>query len=345
MSRSFKGNITLAHGAGGRASHQLIQDIFLFHLTNPYLLQEDDGAVLDPLGSRELSGRWVTSTDAHVVTPLFFPGGDIGHLAINGTVNDLVMMGASPRYLTAAFILEEGLSIELLDRVVASMAMASKTAGVPVVAGDTKVVERGKADGVFITTTGFGWVPPGVHCSGRRARPGDAILISGFLGDHAIALMAERNGLTFGSPLISDTAALHDLVAPLLAQNSDSIHVLRDPTRGGLATVLNEIAHQSGVAIEIDERCLPIRPEVLAAAELLGLDPLYLANEGKLVLVCEEEVAETLLALMRGHPLGKASARIGQVIPSSRPYVEMKTPWGGRRLVDWLMGEHLPRIC
>lgn len=345
MKRSIKGAITLAHGAGGRASHQLIHDIFLFHLDNPYLRQGDDGAVLAPLDSRGVAGRWVTSTDAHVVTPLFFPGGDIGHLAINGTLNDLAMMGASPCYLTATFILEEGLSIDLLDRVVASMAAASKAAGVPVVAGDTKVVERGKADGLFITTTGLGLIPPGVHCSGREAKPGDAVLVSGTLGDHAIALMADRNGLTFEPPLRSDTAPLHDLVAQLLTLKPASIHVLRDPTRGGLATVLNEIVQQSGVAIEIDENQLPIRPEVLAASELLGLDPLYLANEGKLVLICEEGEAETLLARMRDHPLGKDSARIGQVIPAKMPYVEMKTLWGGRRLVDWLMGEHLPRIC
>jgi len=342
---SISGAITLAHGAGGRASHQLIRDIFLFHLGNPFLQQGDDGAVLDPLDSSSDGGRWVTATDAHVVTPLEFPGGDIGLLAVNGTINDLAMMGASPRYLTAAFILEEGLPLTVLDRVVASMAVASKNAGVPVVAGDTKVVERGKGDGIFITTSGFGLIPPALECGGRHAKPGDAILISGTLGDHAIALMAERNGLVFDTPLLSDTAALHGLVADILMPRPEAVHVLRDPTRGGVATVLNEIAQQSGVAIEIDESQLPMRPEVAAAAELLGLDPLYLANEGKVIVICAATDAETILVRMREHPLGKNSARIGEVVASPRPYVEMKTRWGGRRLVDWLMGELLPRIC
>jgi hydrogenase expression/formation protein HypE len=344
VNRSIAGAITLAHGAGGRASHQLIRDIFLFHLGNPFLQQGDDGAVLDPL-EPNAQGRWVTATDAHVVTPLEFPGGDIGRLAVNGTINDLAMMGATPRYLTAAFILEEGLSLALLDRIVASMATASREAGVPVVAGDTKVVERGKGDGIFITTSGFGLISPGIQCGGRHAKPGDAILVSGTLGDHAIALMAERNGLIFDSPLLSDTAALHGLVANILRPRPEAVHVLRDPTRGGVATVLNEIAQQSGVAIEIDESQLPMRPEVSAAAELLGLDPLYLANEGKVIVICDATDAEAILLRMREHPLGQRSARIGEVLTSSRPYVEMKTRWGGRRLVDWLMGELLPRIC
>ena len=344
MTRSTEGAITLAHGAGGRASHQLIQDIFFFHLGNPFLLQGDDGTVLNPAAS-DPGSRWVTTTDAHVVIPVEFPGGDIGRLAVNGTINDLAMMGATPKYLTAAFILEEGLSIALLDRLIASMANASREAGVPVVAGDTKVVERGKGDGVFITTTGFGLIPPHIQLSGSRAQPGDAILVSGTLGDHAMALMAERNGLHFDPPLRSDTAALHDLVAHLLAPKPEAVHALRDPTRGGLATVLNEIAHQSNVAIEIDESQIPIRPEVLAAAELLGLDPLYLANEGKLVVVCEATHADRILAALRDHPLGKDSALIGHVRATPRPFVELKTHWGGRRLVDWLMGELLPRIC
>ncbi len=345
MKRTIQGAITLAHGAGGRASHQLIQDIFFFHLGNPFLEQGDDGAVLDSFDPAGKQGRWVTTTDAHVVTPLVFPGGDIGCLAVNGTINDLAMMGATPLYLTAAFILEEGLSLALLDQLVASMAKASRKAGVPVVAGDTKVVERGKGDGLFITTAGFGLIPEDIDCSGRHARPGDAILVSGTLGDHAIALMAERNGLSFGSPLLSDTAALHGLVADILAPRPKAVHVLRDPTRGGLATVLNEIAQQSGVAIEIDESQLPMRREVAAAAELLGLDPLYLANEGKMIVICKASEAESILARMQAHPLGKDSARIGQVLATSTPFVEMRTHWGGRRLVDWLMGELLPRIC
>lgn len=345
MKRSIEGAITLAHGAGGRASHQLIQDIFLHHLGNPYLLQGDDGAVLDSIGPRLNPMRWVTATDAHVVSPLFFPGGDIGSLSVNGTLNDLAMMGATPQYLTAAFILEEGLAIKSLDRIVASMACASKAAGVPVVAGDTKVVERGKGDGIFITTTGFGLIKPGIRCGGQYAQAGDVVLLSGTLGDHAIALMAQRNGMTFSSPLRSDTAALHELVAEVITPRPEAIHVLRDPTRGGLATVLNEIAQQSGVAIEIDERQIPIRKEVLAAADLLGLDPLYLANEGKLVVICDPLDANAILTRMRAHPLGQDSVRIGEVVTSSRPYVELKTLWGGRRFIDWLMGEHLPRIC
>ena len=344
MKRSTEGSITLAHGAGGRASHRLIQDIFFFHLGNPHLLAGDDGAVLDP-PNMSCASRWVTTTDAHVVVPLEFPGGDIGQLAINGTINDLAVMGATPKFLTAAFILEEGLSIALLDRIVASMALAAREAGVPVVAGDTKVVERGKGDGIFITTSGFGLIPPGIELGGCRAKPGDAILVSGTLGDHAIALMAERNGLSFDPPLRSDTASLHTLVAKILSHKPEAIHVLRDPTRGGLATVLNEIAQQSKVAIEIDESQIPIRPEVLATAELLGLDPLYLANEGKLVAICKASEAENILSLMRDHPLGKDSALIGHVTAATRPFVELKTHWGGRRLVDWLMGELLPRIC
>lgn len=344
VKRSTAGAIHLAHGAGGRASHQLTLDLFFYHLGNPYLLKGDDGAVLDSADSVPGS-RWVATTDAHVVTPLEFPGGDIGHLAVNGTINDLAMMGATPRYLTASFILEEGLLIERLDRVVASMAVASKAAGVPVVAGDTKVVERGKGDGIFITTSGFGLIPPGIELSGSRAQPGDAILVSGTLGDHAVALMAERNGMSFDPPLRSDTVALHGLVSKILTARPEALHVLRDPTRGGLATVLNEIALKSNVGIEIDESQIPIRPEVLAAAELLGLDPLYLANEGKMIVICEAEDAEFILGQMRDHPLGKNSALIGHVIPASRPYVELKTHWGGRRLVDWLMGELLPRIC
>lgn len=345
MKRPIAGAITLAHGAGGRASHQLIQEIFLFHLGNPFLQQGDDGAVLDLLEPDSQGGRWVTATDAHVVTPLEFPGGDIGRLAVNGTINDLAMMGASPRYLTAAFILEEGLSLALLDRVVASMATAAKTAGVPVVAGDTKVVERGKGDGMFITTSGFGLLPAGIQCGGSHAKPGDAVLVSGTLGDHAMALMAERNGLIFDPPLLSDTAALHGLVADILTPRPSAVHVLRDPTRGGVATVLNEIAQQSGVAIEIDESRLPMRPEVTAAAELMGLDPLYLANEGKVIVICKATDADSILLRMREHPLGQQSSQIGQVLASSRPFVEMRTHWGGRRLVDWLTGEVLPRIC
>jgi hydrogenase expression/formation protein HypE len=269
----------------------------------------------------------------------------VGSLSVHGTLNDVAMMGAEPLYLTCAFILEEGLSLKILDQIVASLAKAAQDAGIPIVAGDTKVVERGKGDGIFITTTGIGRRLPGARCSGNLARPGDAVLVSGTLGDHAIALMAERQGLRFGTPVQSDSAALHTLVARLFEDQPEAIHVLRDPTRGGIGTSLNEIALQSEVAIEIEETALPIRPPVAAAAELLGLDPLYLANEGKMIVICDPDATDRLLSCLRSHPLGTQCARIGTVLESRRPFVEMITPYGGRRLVDWLTGEMLPRIC
>ncbi|WP_374547892.1 hydrogenase expression/formation protein HypE [Rhodoblastus sp.] len=334
------GQVDMAHGSGGRAMAQLIEELFAKHLGNEYLGQGDDGAVLPHPGE----GRLVMATDSHVVSPLFFPGGDIGCLSVHGTINDVAVMGAKPLYLAAGFILEEGFKLADLARIVQSMAAAAQAAGVPVVTGDTKVVERGKGDGVFITTTGVGVVPPGRELSGRRARPGDAILVSGTLGDHGMAIMAERESLGFDSPIVSDSAALHGLIDTMLATGAD-IRVLRDPTRGGLATTLNEIARQSGVGMMLQEKALPVQPAVNAACEFLGLDPLYVANEGKLVAICAEQDAERLLAAMRAHPLGGAAAIVGSVHADDHHFVQMTTAFGGRRIVDWLSGEQLPRIC
>jgi hydrogenase expression/formation protein HypE len=279
-----------------------------------------------------------------VISPLFFPGGDIGALAVHGTINDVAMAGARPLYLTASFILEEGLPLADLARIVASMAGAARTAGVPVIAGDTKVVERGKGDGVFITTTGLGVVPDGILISGNRARPGDAILLSGSIGDHGVAILSKRENLGFDTEIQSDSAALHELVAAMIAAVPE-IHCLRDPTRGGLATTLNELAHQSQVGMQIRESAIPVRPAVAAACELLGLDPLYVANEGKLVAICPADTATRLLAVMHAHPLGKTAAIIGEVVEDPLRLVQMETWLGGSRIVDWLAGEQLPRIC
>ena len=334
------GQIDMAHGSGGRAMAQLIEELFAKHLGNEYLAQGDDGALLPHPGE----GRLVMATDSHVVSPLFFPGGDIGCLSVHGTINDVAVMGAEPLYLSAGFILEEGFKLADLARIVLSMAAAAREAGVPIVTGDTKVVERGKGDGVFITTTGVGVVRPGNELSGRNALPGDAILVSGTLGDHGMAIMAERESLGFESPIVSDTAALHGLIAAMRESGAE-IHVLRDPTRGGLATTLNEIARQSGVGMMLQEKNLPVKPEVEAACEFLGLDPLYVANEGKLVAICAAADAEKLLAVMRAHPLGGAAAMIGTVHEDAHHFVQMTTGFGGRRIVDWLSGEQLPRIC
>ena len=334
------GHVDMAHGSGGRAMAQLIDELFARHLGNDYLAQGDDGALLPPPGE----GRLVMATDAHVVSPLFFPGGDIGCLSVHGTINDVAVMGAEPLYLSAAFIIEEGFKFADLERIVKSMAEAAKAAGVPVVTGDTKVVERGKGDGVFITTTGVGIVRPGCELSGRNARPGDAILVSGTLGDHGMAIMAERESLGFDSPIVSDTAALHGLIAAMRASGAE-IHVLRDPTRGGLATTLNEIARQSGVGMMLQEKALPVTPAVGAACEFLGLDPLYVANEGKLVAICAESDASKLLNALRSHPLGKDAAIVGSVHEDPHHFVQMTTAFGGKRIVDWLSGEQLPRIC
>ncbi len=338
------GRIDMSHGAGGRAGAQLVEELFLRHLDNPFLRQGDDGAVLPAPTFDSAVGKLVLSTDCHVVSPLFFPGGDIGSLAVHGTINDVAMMGAWPLALTAGFVIEEGFALGELDRIVASMAAAARAAGVPVVAGDTKVVERGKGDGVFITTTGFGVVPAGVELAGTRAKPGDAILLSGSIGEHGMAIMSQRENLAFEAPIVSDSAALHTLVAALLATGAE-LRCLRDPTRGGLATTLNEIARQSGVGMLLDETAIPLQPAVAAACEFLGLDPLYVANEGKLVAIVAVADVDRVLAAMRAHPLGAAAARIGTVQADPGHFVQMTTCLGGRRNVDWLSGEQLPRIC
>ncbi len=335
-----RGHVDLSHGGGGRAMLQLVRELFARHLDNDVLARGDDGAVLPAPG-----GRLVLTTDSHVVSPLFFPGGDIGCLAVHGTVNDLAMMGARPLWLTAGFVLEEGFPLADLDRIAASMAHACREAGVLLVAGDTKVVERGKGDGVFITTTGAGVLESACTLSGNQARPDDAILLSGTVGDHGMAIMSQRENLGFDTPIQSDTAALHDLAGRLVARGGDSLRFMRDPTRGGLAATLNEIAHQSGVGVVLDEAAIPVRPEVRAACELLGIDPLNVANEGKLVLACAAGVAVDLLAVMHDHPLGREAARIGHVTEDPNHFVQMRTPLGGFRMIDWLSGEQLPRIC
>lgn len=334
-----QGRVELAHGGGGRAMVQLVAELFARHLGNDLLAQGNDGAVLPEPG-----GRLVVATDSHVVSPLFFPGGDIGCLAVHGTVNDVAVMGGEPRYIAAGFILEEGFPLADLARIVASMAAAARRAGVKLVAGDTKVVERGKGDGVFITTTGVGVLPPGLALSGDCARPGDVVILSGPIGEHGMAILSVRENLGFDAPILSDTAPLNGLTAAMLASGAH-LRLMRDPTRGGLAATLNEIAQQSGVGIHIDETAIPIRPAVAAGCELLGLDPLNLANEGRLVAVCAPEDADRLLAAMRTHPLGAEAALIGEVVADEQRFVQMRTRFGGRRMVDWLAGEQLPRIC
>jgi hydrogenase expression/formation protein HypE len=333
------GAVDMIHASGGRAMAQLIQELFVKHLDNDLLRQANDQAAFEVP-----AGRMVMSTDGHVISPLFFPGGDIGSLSVHGTINDVAMAGARPLYLSAGFILEEGFPLGDLERIVASMARAASEAGVPVVTGDTKVVEKGKGDGIFITTTGVGVVPAGVNISGDRARPGDAILVSGSLGDHGVAIMSSRENLEFETAIESDSAALHTLVAEMVAA-APAIRCLRDPTRGGLATTLNELTQQSAVGMQLRECDIPVKPAVSAACELLGLDPLYVANEGKLICICPPEDAQRLLEVMRAHPLGCDAAIIGEVVEDPHGFVQMETNFGGNRVVDWLAGEQLPRIC
>lgn len=333
-------SIVLGHGSGGKLTHELITMRFQSHFDNPVLNAGDDAAVIN-LGN---GNRMAVSTDSHVVWPLFFPGGNIGRLAVCGTVNDLAMMGATPLYLTAGFILEEGLETDLIDRVVASMQAAALECGVQVVAGDTKVVERGKADRIYINTSGVGLIPTGVHIGGARAEPGDLVLISGTIGDHGIAVLEARGELGFVSNVSSDVAPLNRLVSAMMATDHP-IHVLRDPTRGGLATSLVEIARQSQVRIKVEENSIPIRPEVSAACEMLGLDPLYIANEGKLIAILPRAGAEDVLAAMQSNQYGKDAAIIGEVQPGPPGRVLMKTGIGSTRLIDMLSGEMLPRIC
>ncbi len=330
----------MGHGAGGRMSHQLIQKAFMYAFDNPALRAGDDAARVES----NLHANLAISTDAHVVFPLFFPGGDIGKLAVCGTVNDVAMLGAKPLYLTAGFILEEGLPMETLKQVVASMKSAADEAGVQIVAGDTKVVQRGKADGLYITTAGVGVVREGVSISGANAKAGDTIILSGSIGDHGIAVLAARGELGFQSSLQSDVAPLNHLIDAMMNASSN-VHVLRDPTRGGLATTLNEIANQSNVGIMLNEETLPVHPEVAAACEMLGFDPLYVANEGKLVTMVAREDAEKVLAAMRATKYGEGAVIIGEVTAEPRGRVLLKTELGSTRIVDMLAGEMLPRIC
>jgi hydrogenase expression/formation protein HypE len=334
-----RGVVDMSHGSGGRAMAQLIDELFLAAFDNEWLREMNDQARV-PMPR----GRLVVATDSHVITPLFFPGGDIGCLSVHGTVNDVAMAGAKPLYLTSGFILEEGYPLADLKRIVESMAKAAMEAGVPIITGDTKVVEKGKGDGVFINTTGVGVVPEGIDVSGNRARPGDAILVSGTMGDHGVAIMSLRENLTFETTIASDTQALHRLVAAMV-EAVPTLHCLRDPTRGGLATTLNEIARQSGVGMRLEEAAIPVRAEVAAACEFLGLDPLYVANEGKLVAICSADDAPRLLSAMRAHPQGRDAAIIGEVVEDAHRFVQMRTGFGGSRMVDWLAGEQLPRIC
>lgn len=336
------GAVDLTHGAGGRATAQLINDVFGRHFTNAWLDEGHDGALLPPM-NRPVA----VSCDGHVVRPLFFPGGDIGRLSVAGTVNDVAMCGARPLYLTASFILEEGFPLKDLDAVVASMAKTCEEAGVAIVTGDTKVVERGHGDGVYIAISGIGEKISEGTISGRAARPGDAVLISGTMGDHGTAILSFREGMSFGTTVESDCAPLNEMVEAVLSA-APRVHVLRDPTRGGLAATLNEIASQSNVGILLEESTVPVRPEVRNACEFLGLDPLYVANEGKMIVIVPEDEADAALAAMRASPYGENAARIGRVTDDSDVpvgMVEMVTLMGGRRTVDWLAGEQLPRIC
>ncbi len=332
--------IVMGHGAGGRMSHQLIQKAFVSAFQNTALNAGDDAALVEPGLRQKLS----ISTDAHVVWPLFFPGGDIGKLAVCGTVNDVAMLGAKPLYLTAGFILEEGLPMDTLKRVVESMRLAAEEAGVQIVAGDTKVVQKGKADGMYITTAGVGVVREDVNVSGANAKPGDVVILSGTIGDHGIAVLGARGELGFQSSLQSDVAPLNHLIAAML-NVSPHIHVLRDPTRGGLATTLNEIAVQSNAGILLKEETIPVHPEVNAACEMLGFDPLYVANEGKLVAIVPKEQAEEVLAVMKSTQYGEGAVVIGEVVAEPKSRVLLKTVLGSTRVVDMLAGEMLPRIC
>ena len=332
--------ITLDHGSGGLVSQELISGLFLKYLRCPQLRHLEDCALLEGI-----SGQIAFSTDSYVVDPLFFPGGDIGKLAVHGTINDLAMRGARPIALSLALIMEEGFELTKLERIIASVAESSEAAGVAVVTGDTKVVPRGKADGIFITTTGIGRVANRVFISGTKARPGDVVLLSGTLADHGMTIMTAQAGLEVGGDLHSDTQPLHRMVAALLDDVEDAVHVLRDPTRGGLATTLCEIARSSAVEIEVDEEHLPIRPAVATACALIGLDPLYLANEGKCIVICSPEAQYKVLAVMRALPEAADAVCIGRVIDGRAGRVNLRTRIGGQRLLEPLTGQPLPRIC
>ena len=332
--------ILLGHGSGGKLSHQLLDQLIIPTLSGVPLAGQNDSALLDHSG-----GQLAFTTDSYVVDPIFFPGGNIGDLAINGTVNDLAMVGAQPLAISVGLILEEGFSRSELSEILTAMRQAADQAGVTIVTGDTKVVPRGKADRIFINTSGIGQVRPGLNISGANARVGDKILINGSIGDHGIAVMARREGLELDTEIKSDCAALNGLVAELLAEETEAIHVLRDPTRGGVATTLKEIALQSQVSLSLDEAALPLKGPVRGVCALLGLDPLYVANEGKVLVVVTAEAAERVLEQMRSHPLGREAAIIGEVSARGDGRVELETLVGGRRAVEMLSGEQLPRIC
>lgn len=337
-------HITLAHGSGGKAMRDLIDDIFVKNFDNPTLSQLEDQASFDLASLMKQGDRLAFTTDSYVVDPLFFPGGDIGELAINGTVNDLAMSGAKPLYLSCSVILEEGLAVETLRRVAESMRTSAKKAGVQIVTGDTKVVHRGAADKLFINTSGIGVIPIGVNISAHNIQPGDAVIINGELGNHGTAILIARGELALESDIESDCQPLNGLVETILNVCPD-IHAMRDATRGGLATVLNEFALSSGVGIRLDEQSIPVREEVNGVCEILGLDPLYLANEGKFVVVVGRENADTVLSAMKSHPAGKDACIIGEVISSPPGVVLLKTVFGTERIVDMLVGDQLPRIC
>jgi hydrogenase expression/formation protein HypE len=332
--------IVMGHGGGGKLGNELVEHLFLPAFRNAALENLGDAAVLS-LGS----GRIAMSTDSFVVQPLFFPGGSIGALAVNGTVNDLAVSGAEPRFLSASFILEEGFPLAQLAAIVEEMAAAAKTAGVQIVTGDTKVVERGHGDGCYINTAGVGLLRPGISVGPHRAEPGDAILVSGTLGDHGMAIMSVREGLEFESQIRSDCAALNGLIENVLAAAGDAVHAMRDPTRGGLASTLNEIAQASGVGMALDERAIPVRPDVRSACELLGLDPVYVANEGKAVFIVAPASAEVVLSALQAHPLGRDAARIGTVTAQHPRMLVARTSMGANRVIAIPVGEQLPRIC
>ena len=338
MEAVLKDKILLAHGSGGKLAHELVEKSFVKALANPFLAKLDDSAVFN------LSGKLAFTTDSYVVSPIFFPGGDIGKLAVCGTVNDLAMSGARPLYLSLSFIIEEGFSQSELAQVVNSIQQVAQEAGVEIVTGDTKVVPRGSADKLFINTAGVGIIAEGIDISGSNARAGDKVILSGTIGDHGIAVISQREGLNFSTRLKSDCAPLGDLVAEML-NASLNIHCLRDPTRGGLATTLNELAGQSKVSIRIEEQKIPVREEVLAACEMLGFDPLYVANEGKLVAIVPDADADKVLKVMRKNRYGKKAAIIGEVGAEKPGRVVMKTVLGASRIVDMLVGDLLPRIC
>ncbi|RRR65732.1 MAG: hydrogenase expression/formation protein HypE [Candidatus Viridilinea halotolerans] len=333
-------NVTLGHGGGGRLSQQLIEGMLRPALSNPALDVLHDGARL-----AVPSGQLAFTTDSYVISPLFFPGGDIGSLAVHGTINDLAMCGAQPLALSVGLIIEEGLPMTTLWRIVQRMQAAAQSAGVAIVTGDTKVVERGKGDGIFINTSGIGIIPAGITIDPRRAAAGDLVLLSGPIANHGIAIMSVREGLAFETALESDSAALHGLVAALLAAVGEHVHVLRDPTRGGVASALNEIAQAAGVGISLDETAIPLDEAVRGACEMLGLDPLYVANEGKCLALVAREHGEAALASLRAHPLGQRAAIIGHVQQDRPGRVTLRSRIGGSRVVDMLSGEQLPRIC